>query len=207
MTNRVKSRGIVKYSQFSLLHPAVKISIKIWQENSWNNTLSSRRHYCLVERIDNSQWNCHFHCLNLDLSNSPVREIICSYWSRFRKYQTVWKKYHTSLFIGNDPLQRAITGHFGLMKCLTWMEWIYILSDDRYGLKGRLVYMILSCWLCHVWSCMTLSCMICSVYTGITSHVWILPSPFIHENRKLQEGNIAVSLCIRKIASGIFRIS
>ena len=44
-----------------------------------------------------------------------------------------------------------------------------------------------------------------SVYTGITSHVSFPPSPFIHEKRKLQEGNIVVSLCIRKIASAILK--
>ena len=78
--------------------------------------------------------------------------MIGSYWPWLRKCQTVWKRYHTPLFIGNDPLQRAITGHSGL-KCLTCMEWIYIWSGDRYGLKGRLDYMILLCWLCHVWFC------------------------------------------------------
>ena len=84
------------------------------------------------------------------------------------------------------------------------MEWIYIWSGDRYRLKGHLDYMILFCradfamydFVMHDFS----------IYTGFTSRV-ISPKPFIHEKIKLQEGNNAVSLCIRTIAIGVFRIS
>ena len=45
-----------------------------------------------------------------------------------------------------------------------------------------------------------------SVYTGITKSCVISFSSFIHEKKKMEEDNIASSLCIIIIASAILRI-